>query len=219
MIHVSETLMVQTVEDFLTSEQISRLIKIMDSEAADWRPVLQTDAVPAPGAAQQILAEATYRALPAIRRGTPSIAGATPWSYTELTAGQSVPTRLDGITSPRTPPRRIGRIGVVIAAAEAGGRFYIETTSDPAPWTGAVLGEADGYLPGTPVSRSLPPTPYPHASQPTWLAGPRTSRWFTDAGAGVAVAHGAQVIHGVTPVIRGRLRTFVTDLVDTPPAD
>ncbi|MFG2223380.1 hypothetical protein [Streptomyces sp. NPDC048644] len=218
MIHVSETLMLQTVEDFLTSDETARLIKIMDSETADWHPVGQAEVLPAPGAAQQILAEATYRALPAIRRGTPSIAGATPWSYTELTAGQSVPTHLDGIISPRTPPRRIGRIGVAVAEADAGGRFYIETTSDPAPWTGAVLGEADGYLPGTPVSRSLPHAPYPHAAQPAWLAGPRKSRWLTDAGAGVAVAYGAQVIHGVTPVISGRLRRFVTDLVDTPPA-
>ncbi|MEU2794190.1 hypothetical protein [Streptomyces sp. NPDC007100] len=215
MIHISETLVLQTVEDFLTSEEVSRLVKIMDSEAAGWRPRHQAEVLKAPATAQEVLADATLRALPAIRRSMPSIAAAGHWGYTELAVGQGVPTHLDGISSPRTPPRRIGRIGVTIADAADGGRFYIETTSDSAPWSDTLLGPDDGYEPGTPLSHSLPHGPAVHEETPQWLVSPRKSRWLTDAGPGVAVAYGAQVIHGVTPVLRGRLRKFVTDLVDT----
>ncbi|WP_246177298.1 hypothetical protein [Streptomyces paromomycinus] len=215
VIHISETLMLQTVEEFLTAEEISRLVKIMDSEAAGWRPRHQAEVLKAPATAQEVLADATQRALPAIRRSMPSIAGSGHWGYTELAVGESVPTHLDGITSPRTPPRRIGRIGVTIADAAEGGRFYIETTSDSAPWTDTLLGAADGYEPDTPLTRSLPHGPAAHEDTPQWLSAPRKSRWLTDAGPGVAVAYGAQVIHGVTPVLRGRVRKFVTDLVDT----
>ncbi|GAA0479392.1 hypothetical protein ABZ951_18455 [Streptomyces sp. NPDC046215] len=217
MIHISETLAVQTVEDFLGAEEVSRLNKVMDSEAAGWRPRSQAEILPAPALAEEILTQAVARSLPAIRRVMPSIAGAAPWGYTVLTAGQCVPTHLDGIVGARTAPRRIGRIGVVIAEAAEGGEFYVETTADPAPWTTTVLGEADGYVPGTPLARSLPHAMAgdPHAREARWLAAVDRTRWITHAGAGVAVAYGAQLIHGVTPVVRGRVRKFVADLLDT----
>ncbi|MGW2368359.1 hypothetical protein ACWCZ5_22595 [Streptomyces sp. NPDC001667] len=218
MIHISETLAVQTVESFLSAEESARLVKIMDSEAAGWRPRTQAEVLPAPALAQEILALATVRSLPAIRRAMPSIAAATPWGYTELTTGQCVPSHLDGIRSPRTAPRRIGRISVVIAEAEEGGEFYTETTADPSPWTTTLLGVADGFVSGTPLARSLPheTAANPHAAEAEWLAATARTRWTARAGRGVAIAYGAQLIHGVTPVVRGRLRKFVTDLTDAP---
>ncbi|MGW1076119.1 hypothetical protein [Streptomyces sp. NPDC002537] len=217
MIHISETLAIQTVEEFLGTDETARLTKIMDSEAAGWRPHRQAELLPAPALAQEILSLAAVRALPAIRRAMPSVAAIAPWSYTELAIGQCVPSHVDGIASPRTAPRRIGRIRVLIAEADEGGEFYAETTADPAPWTTTMLGVADGYVSGTPLARSLPhevaedPTP-----QDQWLAGTARTRWLTRAGRGVAVAYGAQLIHGVTPVVRGRARLFVTDLTDAP---
>ncbi|MFD0385276.1 hypothetical protein ACFQ2B_32485 [Streptomyces stramineus] len=185
MIHISETLAVQTVEDFLGAEEVSRLNKVMDSEAAGWRPRSQAEILPAgPGRGDPHPGRGPLAA--AIRRVMPSIAGAAPWGYTVLTAGQCVPTHLDGIVGARTAPRRIGRIGVVIAEAAEGGEFYVETTADPAPWTTTVLGEADGYVPGTPLARSLPHAMAgdPHAREARWLAAVDRTRWITHAGAG-----------------------------------
>lgn len=215
MIHIGETLAIHSVEGFLTTEELAHLNKIMDVEAAGWRPRHPAEVLPAPAMAQEILARATERALPAIRRTMPSIAAAAPWAYIELRPGQAVPTHLDGITGARTAPRRLGRIGVSIAEPDAGGRFYAETTSDPAPWTEEVLGEADGYQPDTPLARSLPHAPEADG-MPDWITPVPRTRWTADAAPGVALAYGAQLIHGVEPVRAGVLRKFVADLLDTP---
>lgn len=229
MIHISETLALQTVEEFLTADALTQLRKIMDSEqeATGWTPRFQADVVPVPAQAEDILQSAVTRALPAIRRALPSIRAAAPWHYTELTSGHAVPTHLDGIPAPGVAPRRLGRIGVVLADADSGGDFYVETTAADSVWTGAYAGEAEGFLPGTPLSHRLPHAaepegPHatgavgPHAAEPAWLTGARRTRWITDARAGTAVAYGSQVIHGVLPVRAGRLRKFVTDLLDEP---
>ncbi|WP_171168238.1 hypothetical protein [Streptomyces sp. I05A-00742] len=217
MIHISETLALQTIEDFLDAEELTQLAKIVDADPAASRPRRsQAEVVAAPAAAEEILRRATERALPAVRRALPSVHGAGPWGYTELGPGDEVPTHLDGIPSPGVRPRRIGRVGVTIADADEGGLFYVETTSSGAPWTGALVGEAEGFAPGTPLTRCFPheaAAARSHAAEPDWLARTPTTRWTTPAPAGVAVAYGAQLIHGVTPVVRGRVRKFVTDLL------
>ncbi|MEU8953691.1 hypothetical protein AB0C93_05250 [Streptomyces sp. NPDC048518] len=222
MIHISETLALQTVEEFLTPDELSQLRKIMDVEqrTTGWTPRFQAEVLPAPAAAQEILGFATERALPAIRQSMPSISAAAPWGYTELAPGAAVPTHLDGIPAPGTAPRRLGRLGVVLQDAEQGGEFYIETTSSNSVWTGEVVGEAEGFLPGTPLTQRLPHAPsqdtHVHDSEPAWLRAAQRTRWITDAGAGTGVAYGSQVIHGVLPVRAGLLRKFVTDLLDAP---
>ncbi|MGK5641096.1 hypothetical protein ACSNOK_22690 [Streptomyces sp. URMC 126] len=217
MIHISETLALQTIEDFLDAEERVRLAKFVDADpVASRRPARQGDVVPAPAGAEEILRRATERALPAIRRALPSVRDAGSWGYTELWPGDAVPTHLDGIPSPGAAPRRIGRIGVSVADADEGGLFYVETTSSGVPWTGEVVGEAEGFAPGTPLTRRLPHQTAVgggHAAEPGWLSRTPTTRWTTAAPAGVAVAYGSQLIHGVTPVVRGRLRKFVADLL------
>ncbi|MEV6756554.1 hypothetical protein [Streptomyces sp. NPDC051214] len=221
MIHISETLVLQTVEDFLTSEELSQLRKIMDDEqhATGWTPHFQAEVVPAPSPAQELLKHATERALPAIRRAMPSIGTCAEWGYTELTHDGRVPTHIDGIPDVSAVPCRLGRIGVVLEAAETGGDFYVETTSHDGIWSGAVAGEADGFQPGSALTHSLPHSPGPdvhrHEGEPAWLRNAPRTRWITEAGPGVAVAYGAQVIHGVLPVHAGRLRKFVTDLLSS----
>ncbi|MGW0733950.1 hypothetical protein [Streptomyces sp. NPDC002851] len=221
MIHVSETIALHTVEDFLTEEDLSQLNKIVDNESwpeADAGTL--TRYVQAPDAAQAILRQAVERALPSIRRVMPSIVDAAPWLYAELNPGDSVPVHVDGIPDPAVAPRRIGRIGVTISAPEAGGEFYLATTSSPELWTDTRLGEADGYTPGTRLTRRLPheavPDAVPHHSGPTWTDTLPKTRWTADDRPGVALVYGAQLMHGVTPVARGVLRKFVTDLLDTP---
>jgi hypothetical protein len=222
VIHISETLALQTVEDFLTGDELDELRKIMDDElgTTGWRPRFQAEVLAAPPPAEEILQHATGRALPAIRRALPSIRAAAAWGYTELTAGQQVPTHVDGIPDPSVAPRRLGRIGVVLDEADSGGEFYVETTSGGSVWSGRTVGEAEGFLPGTALTHRLPHAPGPdthqHEGEPEWLAAAHRTRWTTSAGSGIAVAYGSQVIHGVTGVHAGRLRKFVTDLLDAP---
>ncbi|MEV8314936.1 hypothetical protein AB0Q95_12240 [Streptomyces sp. NPDC059900] len=219
MIHPSETLALQTVEDFLTRDELIRLRKFMDDElhTTGWVPHFEAEVLPAPPLAQEILGQAVTRALPAIRRAIPSIASAAPWGYTELTAGQRVPTHLDGIPDPGPIACRLGRIGVVLDEPEAGGEFYVETTSSDQVWTGEHVGGLQGFLPGTPLAHRNPHAPLPevhrHDSEPAWLTSSSRTRWTTDAGPGTAIAYGAHLIHGVRPVRTGRLRKFVTDLL------
>lgn len=219
MIHLSETLALQTVEGFLTTEELTRLRKAMDAEldATGWKPRFQADVVEAPPLAQEILQEATARALPAIRRALPSINSAASWGYTELGADQEVPTHLDGIPDPGAVHCRLGRIGVVLDDADTGGEFYIETTSSNTVWAGETTQEHCNFPTGTLLSHHLPHAPGPdtrqHDGAPEWLTAAQRTRWITDARAGTAVAYGAQVIHGVNPVRSGTLRKFVTDLL------
>ncbi|MFF7725184.1 hypothetical protein [Streptomyces sp. NPDC008001] len=217
MIHLNETLALQSVEEFLTTAEREHLLKIMDSEiaATGWRPRHQADVLRAPAPAQEILRAATARSLHVLQRVLPSVTADGRWDYAELTEGQYIPTHVDGIPDPGTPPRRIGRIGVVVQQAEAGGEFYIETTASPAVWTGTVVGEAEGYAPGTPLTHRLPHV-HDHGAVPTWLEEVPTTRWVTPAPPGAGLAYGAQVLHGVQPVRAGRLRKFVTNLLDAP---
>ncbi|MEU1129098.1 hypothetical protein ABZ383_04420 [Streptomyces sp. NPDC005900] len=219
MIHISESLVLQSVEGFLTREELASLSKIMDADPhlADWSPRFQAEAVAVPPQAEEILQHATARAMPTLRRAIPSLRSAAPWGYTELTAGRCVPTHVDGIPDPEAEHCRLGRIGVVLEEADSGGEFYVETTADDSVWSGQVVGEKENFLPGTPLTRSMPhasgPASGPHHGVPGWLADADRTRWVTDVGAGVALAYGAQVIHGVRPVRGGRLRKFVTDLL------
>ncbi|GAA0492585.1 hypothetical protein [Streptomyces olivaceiscleroticus] len=222
MIHISETFVLHSVEEFLTDEEISRLDKIMANEppvSEDTEYEYASRYEPAPAAAQLVLQPAFERSLPRLRSVMPTVAAAAPWAYAEVAAGDCVPVHVDGIPDPHARPRRIGRIGVVITAAEEGGEFYAATTSSTELWTDTELGERDGYQPGMRLTRSLPhegaPTPAVHAA-PSWAQHMPQTRWVTDAPVGTAVAYGAQLLHGVTPVGRGVVRKFVTDLLDAP---
>ncbi|MFJ9854847.1 hypothetical protein [Streptomyces sp. NPDC101150] len=218
MIHISETLALQTVESFLTPEELTHLRKIMDDEleTTGWQPRVQADVLSAPGPAQDILQQAVHRALAAIQRSMPSIRSAAPWGYTELGPRQRVPAHIDGIPDPGGSPRRLGRIGVLLTAPETGGEFYVETTAAPTVWSGTEVGHTEGYHHRTPLTHSQPHAPATgaHHKEPEWLAAAPRTRWVTHAGPGTATAYGAQVIHGVQPVRAGRLRKFVTDLLD-----
>ncbi|UQA92602.1 hypothetical protein [Streptomyces halobius] len=214
---MGQTLALQTVENFLTEEELTQLRKIVATGLGGWRPAFQAQVVEAPEEAQDILHSALERALPVLRRVLPSVRSAAPWGYTELGEGESVPAHIDGIVDPAARPRRSGRIGVVLDDADRGGGFYVETSSDPVLWDGRIAGPEDGFAPDTPLTRHLPAGTHglqQHDQQPGWLQRAHRTRWMCDAGPGTVVAYGAQVLHGVTPVVDGRLRKFVTDLLD-----
>ncbi|MEL3944197.1 hypothetical protein [Streptomyces sp. LNU-CPARS28] len=208
MIQLSETLALHSVEEALSPEELRQLRKIADNE-----PRPDSSVTPAPALARDILDAAVERALPSIQRHMPSVRRAASWMYVELRAGLHVATHVDGIPDPGAPLRRLARISVTLEQADAGGDFYVETTSSPCLWTGVVVGEREGFAPGTPLTHALPHT-HEHNHEASWLARTPRTRWTTDAAPGVFLAYGAQILHGVTPVRSGTLRKFVADLVD-----
>ena len=219
MIHLAETLAVQTVEDFLTAEDLTRLNKIIDEfvAAGGWDPVRGHDPVVPPSEAQDILREATHKALPVIQHAMPSILGCTPWGYVQIAPGEQVPSHLDGLSiNSSTRPRRLARITVVIHDADEGGEFYIETTSSPTVWApDAPDDDNDDYFRGMRFTRVAEHADVEAGLESTaWVATTPRTRWTTNAAAGVGVVYGTQLIHGVDPVITGIQRKFVTNLID-----
>ncbi|MEU5402259.1 hypothetical protein ABZ348_23520 [Streptomyces sp. NPDC005963] len=212
MNHRSEMFALQSVEGFLGGEELSRLNKIMDGEAAAWEPEIHAAVLPAPALAVDILNQAMTRALPTIQRAMPSIADAASWAYTHLSAGQEIPANLDGILDPAVAPARVGRIGVVISEADEGGRFSLEPPTEEALRAG---GHPDGSE-QVRVARRPVAGPLSYGSDPSATPSLVRTRWTCYAGPGVAIAYGARLVSGVSPVRRGVLRTFVGDLIDTP---
>ncbi|MCF3100500.1 hypothetical protein IPZ58_02765 [Streptomyces roseoverticillatus] len=214
MIHMTETLAVQTVEGFLTPDETAELTKVLDEHLAvtGWVPERPSAGLVPPEAAQEILAAGVERALPAIRRVFPSVARATPWNYHDLGPGDRIDAHLHGVGAPDARPQRVARVAFHLQEAERGGQFYVDTCSAEDLWTGRTAGPGSAFLPGTRFAREIS-----HEGRPEDLAAldgvPRT-RWTSAPPARTAVVYGAQLVHGVETVVEGRLRKLITNLMD-----
>ncbi|WP_229327568.1 hypothetical protein [Streptomyces sp. UNOC14_S4] len=210
---MTETMAVHTVEGFLTPDETALLTKLLDEHlvATGWSPDRPSDGLVAPAEVQKILAVGIERALPAIRRVFPSVAGATPWDYHDLGPGDSIEPHLHGVGEPDARPQRIARVAFHLQEAERGGEFYVETTSSDALWTERVAGPGSSFAPGTRFAREISHHAGPEAAAVLGRL-PRT-RWTSAPPAGTAVVYGAQLVHGVTVVREGRLRKLITNLL------
>ncbi|GGM46099.1 hypothetical protein GCM10012275_16380 [Longimycelium tulufanense] len=219
MIHLTETLAVHTIEDFLSPTEVNRLNHAVDKflDATGWRPSRSAEVVRLPENVQDIMGNALRRNLPAVQRVVPSVSGAAAWEYVELSPGQAVPSHLDGIgPDPMAYPHRIARMSVVIADAARGGDFYVETTSSELPWNPGPTG-GNGYDPRMRFTRIATHESVEDGDESAgWISHTPRTRWTTTAGVGVAVVYGAQLIHGVTPVVSGKVRKLITNLTDQP---
>lgn len=216
MIHMTETLAVHTVEGFLTPDETVQVIKILDEylAVAGRIPARPEDGVRAPEDVQEILNAAVERALPSIRRVFPSVAGPTPWDYHDFGPGRGIQPHLHGADEPRARQQRVARVAFHLQEAERGGEFFVDTSASEALWTDRFAGAGSGFVPGTRFAREIS-----HDASPEALAElravPRT-RWTSAPPAGTAIVYGAQLVHGVLPVVEGRLRKLITNLVADP---
>ncbi len=214
---MTETLAVHTIEGFLTPDETERLTKVLDEHlaATGWVPARPSDGMAAPGEAEEILAFAVERALPAIRRVFPSVAGATPWDYHDLGPGDRIEPHVHGVSDPAKRPQRVARVAFHLQEAERGGEFYVDTCSSDALWTERAAGPGSAFLPGTRFVREISHHAGPAATAA--LRGVPRTRWTSAPPAGTAVVYGAQLVHGVETVREGRLRKLITNLLDGPP--
>lgn len=210
MIHMTETLAVQTIEGFLTAEETTQLTEVLDEHlaATGWIPARPSEGMTPPGPAQAILNGAMRRALPALRRAFPSATAIDPWLYHDLKPGDKIRPHVHGVGDPQARPQRIARVAFNLQDAESGGEFYLDTCSADAVWSD-VTATADGdYAPGTRFVHEITAR-----TGPVNLNDIPHTRWTCGPPPGTTVVYGTQLVHGVLPVTRGRVRKLITNLL------
>lgn len=237
MIHIAETVTVGSVEGFLDAEERTRLITVMNAFGAGgedarfgsgrttsihqipghsheqamavYEPAGRVEVPHIPGEAEKLLQGAFDRARPALARVMPSITTCRPWTYVEYGPGQHITGHLDGIApDPLAWPRQIAGISVVISEAEAGGAFYVESSSNDRLWNIRLESAADqGYADGMWLAHDGAD----HSAD--WFAAMPRTRWSVTPAPGTALLYGSQLTHGTEPVTRGRIAKFISWLI------
>ncbi|ORT53121.1 hypothetical protein KBI5_08290 [Frankia sp. KB5] len=237
MIHMAETVGVGSVEGFLDAKERARLVAIMagfldgqhsarfgdarttsiheipghsaEQAMAVYEPAGRVEVAHIPSEAERLLQRAFSRAKPVLARVMPSITACRPWTYVEYGPGQHITAHLDGIApDPLRWPRQIAGISVLIDDADAGGAFYVETTSSNHLWS-PPLGDASvhGYTPGMCLAHDGAD----HSAD--WFTRMPRTRWSVTPAPGTALFYGSQLAHGTEPVIRGRVAKFISWLI------
>lgn len=234
-ISMTETLLAGSIEGFLDSDEIKTLAAIMDEffqsagkSAFDkqrtcsihevpgidsravrisYEPAGRIEVTMIPSEAEVLLQSAFCRAIPAIHRLFPSAAVCRPWTYVEYGVGQHITSHLDGIAlDPTSWPRQIAGISVLIQKANAGGEFYIETTSAGALWS-RVAPSGSGYADEMQLAHEGAD------ETSSWFRAIPKTRWIVDPPESTALLYGSQLIHGTQPVRAGRACKFISWLV------
>jgi hypothetical protein len=237
VIHIAETVTMGSVEGFLDVEERTRLATVMNDFLTDderarfgeerttsiheipghsheramavYEPAGRVEIPKIPDEAEQLLQRAFDRARPALSRVMPSITACRPWTYVEYGSGQHITGHLDGIApDPLAWPRQIAGISVVICPAEAGGAFYVESSSSDRLWSTRLDdGTEDGYADGMWLAHDGAD----HSAD--WFAQMPRTRWSVSPAPGTALLYGSQLTHGTEPVLRGRVAKFISWLI------
>ncbi|KNB50533.1 2OG-Fe(II) oxygenase [Streptomyces caatingaensis] len=210
MIHMTETLALQTVEGFLTAEETTALVKLLDEHlaATGWVPARPSEGTTPPRPVQDLLDGAVRRALPALRRAFPSATGVDPWLYHDLRPGDRIRPHVHGVGDPAARPQRIARVAFNLQDAEEGGEFYLDTCSADALWSDVRAPAGGAYGPGTRFVHEITAR-----RGPVRLADVPHTRWTCAPPPGTLVVYGTQLVHGVLPVVEGRVRKLITNLL------
>ncbi|WP_372404314.1 hypothetical protein [Streptomyces luteireticuli] len=210
MIHMTETLAVQTVEGFLTPEETAEVTGLLDEHLAvtGWVPARPSEGTPPPRSVQDLLDGAVRRALPVLRRAFPSAVSVDPWLYHDLGPGDRIRPHVHGVGDPAARPQRIARVAFDLQEAEAGGEFHLDTCSADALWSEATAPAGGAYAPGARFVHAITAR-----TGPVRLADVPHTRWTCSPPPGVLVVYGTQLVHGVLPVVEGRVRKLITNLL------
>ncbi|GAA2484188.1 hypothetical protein GCM10010406_20570 [Streptomyces thermolineatus] len=240
MIHVAETVGVGSIEKFLSTAERAHLADVMrdvldangtgrfgdkrrtsiheipghshEQAMAVYEPAGRIEIPSIPKEADKLLGDAFERARPALSRVMPSINLCRPWTYVEYGVGQHITSHLDGIApDPFAWPRQIAGISVVITQADAGGGFYVETTSSDALWNRpAPEATANGYAEGMWLAHDGAD------NSASWFQRMPRTRWSVAPAPGTALLYGSQLAHGTLPVTAGRVSKFISWLIAEP---
>ncbi|MFD4374803.1 hypothetical protein [Streptomyces sp. NPDC058486] len=234
MIHIAETVTTGSVEGFLTPAERDQLAALMrtflteerrghfddqrtssiheipghsaEQAMAVYEPAGRVEIPRIPQQAERLLQDAFDRARPALSRVMPSITTCRPWTYVEYGPGQHITSHLDGIApDPSAWPRQIAGISVVISEAEAGGGFYVETSSNSRLWSTQLdHAPCNGYAHGMWLAHDGAD----HSAD--WFTQMPRTRWNVSPTPGTALLYGSQLAHGTEPVVHGRCAKFIS---------
>jgi hypothetical protein len=243
VIHIAETITIGSVEGFLDTEERAQLASHMDTFLDDtararfgtarttsiheipghttdqamavYEPAGRVEVPHLPDETEKLLQGAFDRARPALARLMPSITTCRPWTYIEYGPGQHITGHLDGIApDPLAWPRQIAGISVVITPAQAGGGFFVESTSSDRLWdTPPADLTAHGYAHGMRLAHDGAD----HSAD--WFTPMPRTRWSVTPAPGTALLYGSQLIHGTEPVLHGRVAKFISWLIAEPAPD
>lgn len=97
----------------------------------------------------------------------------------------------------------------MIREAEAGGAFYVESTSSDRLWNTRLEHDAreQGYAGGMWLAHDGAD----HSAD--WYAAMPRTRWSVSPAPGTALLYGSQLTHGTKPVSLGRVAKFISWLI------
>lgn len=213
MINTSETLAVQTIENFLTPEETAQVTKMMDEQlaATGWVPARPAEGLPPTESVQEVLDGGIKRAMPVLRRAFPSASTVDSWLYHDLKPGDRIRAHVHGMGNPDEQTVLLARVVFNLQDAESGGEFYLDTTSCEELWNDREARPGGLFAPGTRFTHEITAR-----SGPVDLDAVAATRWLCKPPPGTTLVYGAQLIHGVTPVVAGRARKLITNLCAGP---
>jgi predicted 2-oxoglutarate/Fe(II)-dependent dioxygenase YbiX len=230
MTTTTETLLVHSVEGFLTATECATICDVVDASLVElgrstfaeerttsvhavdgmstaevmrhYEPSGRLELHPLPEKAQTVVDTAAERAMPHLASLFPSARRIGSWIYLEYQPGQFITPHIDLPFDDTDPTHiKVSAIGVTLNDDYAGGEFFVESCGSPRLWRQE---SANGLR----LAR--------HGSDMTaewYRALPRT-RWRVRPRAGDAVLWGSQLSHGTEAVSRGRVKkviAFVTN--------
>lgn len=216
MTGLSELLLPFSIEDFLSAEDVDKVVQSIDAyksaiggqrqqgparvsihssrdhnltELIDIitpRGRLDINVQEIPRAVIQIMEAAFYSRIEDIRRAYPGAYAPYGFTYVEYTVGQYFTPHIDGASA-----QQVAGFGVTLSDDFHGGEFFVETCGSNRLWMTTKS--------GTSVA------PGPNANSDWYRVLPKT-RWVTRPRRGGAIFYGSSLTHGCNPVTAGVLR-------------
>jgi hypothetical protein len=225
MLTTQESLLIHSIEDFLSTEdrkaildEMSHLITIRGREDFDtdrgtsvhavegldvgatmklYEPSGRVEIADLPTPVVEILDRAAARALPHTRRLFPGGGRLRSWIYLEYGPGQYITPHIDMAIDDREPADyKVAGIGVPLNDDYTGGKFFVETCGSEDLWRDQNGGACHQVRDGADFSSD-------------WYPALARTRWTVCPAPGTAVLYGSQLTHGTEPVTAGRIKKII----------
>lgn len=225
-----ETLLPFSIENFLSEDEVGRILDLMDAYKSanperlqagakglsvhrdpalsieeivahfEPRGRLDINTVDLPAEVIDIAESAYYRRIEDIRRHYPSALGPGGLTYVEYGPGQYFTAHIDGAAW-----LQVGGFGVTLTSDFEGGEFCVETCGSGRMW----MVEANGETSLAPFAS--------HRSE--WYRNLPRTQWTTRPKKGDAIFYGSSLTHGMKPVTEGVLKKLIAFIVRAPAPD
>lgn len=230
---LSETLCSFSIENFVTEQEVTRLLAIMGEvmaarspeeieaghdgksvhrlvrEAADPKAAVKIYEpegrveLKAPPTAIEILENAAFRRIEDIRRPFPSATWPRGWVYVEYGPGQFCTSHADRMIAAADQ-----RVSGTVPRQVVGGNVNLNDDYQGGEFYVETCGAPDLWVPSARGPLDVEVGPWVAYNNPLFSSIPKT-RWATKPAKGTALFYGSQLIHGTQPVREGRVKKFL----------